>query len=55
MHTWPGPMGKLDIKEAKVAQLKAATRDYIVQPRLGKPLPVWRLIYPCLAKCEALV
>ena len=30
------PMGKLDIKEAKKAQIDAASRDYIVQPRLGE-------------------
>lgn len=29
-------MGKLDIKEAKKAQVDAASRDYIVQPRLGE-------------------
>ena len=27
-------MGKLDLKEAKKAQVEAASRDYIVQPRL---------------------
>ena len=29
-------MGKLDVKEAKKAQIEAASRDYIVQPRLGR-------------------
>ena len=31
-------MGKLDAKAAKKAQVEAASRDYIVQPRLGTPL-----------------
>ena len=32
-------MGKIDIQAAKKAQVDAATRDYIVQPRLGAPWP----------------